>query len=398
MTKTPQKYNYEQLLDNCSFVAWVIHGCSKKSEWHRIVQEQTESKTAFNEAIKTIEALKSSEQSLTSDERLEIWQHINNHKRRKTSLSRIVRYSAAVLLLISLGFSLSILLNTQDSSNLVNLNLPNEIPSKEAQLILEDGSLIKLTDNSKVVYDKKSEQLIVDSDTISVPNEHQSNNKKTENNRAIVPSGTFLQMTLSDGTLVWLNSGSQLVYPRKFGSKREVYLIGEGYFEVKKQVDKPFIVHTSSVKVKVLGTKFNVKAYLNDTHINTTLTEGSVKIIENGTIDLLCQSVVIKPNQQASFSKQENTFTIKKVNVNRHISWTKGMFIFQSEYLEDVLQQVTKFYDYDFYLPKSLQQKHRISGKLNLNDDINSVITVIQDLTPSVKYEIRNNVIKGMKK
>ena len=140
-------------------------------------------------------------------------------------------------------------------------------------------------------------------------------------NTLIVPKGGEYSLELPDGTVVWVNSESALRFPEKFTSnRREVFLEGEAYFEVKKDANRPFYVHTEAGKVRVLGTAFNVCAYSNDRFWQTTLVEGSVMINQEE------KEVLLKPNEQYQIDVRTGKAGLREVLPELYTSWRDGKF------------------------------------------------------------------------
>ncbi|GHE31134.1 FecR family protein [Sphingobacterium griseoflavum] len=159
------------------------------------------------------------------------------------------------------------------------------------------------------------------------------------------PKGGEIKVQLPDGTLAFLNADSRLQLSRSFGAgKREVQLIGEAYFEVQHDASRPFLVHTTSSTVRVLGTHFNVRAYPAQPAVETTLASGSValKRKDNGLITML------RPGEQGSVTDAETR--VQSVDLKQVLAWKNGDFVFEQETLNDVMQELARWYDisYDF--------------------------------------------------
>lgn len=151
------------------------------------------------------------------------------------------------------------------------------------------------------------------------------------------PAGSTSRLELGDGTIVQLNAGSILNYPSHFtGSSRTVFLNGEAYFEVAKDKKHPFVVETNQLKIKVLGTHFNIKSYENDYRVVTTLMEGSVSVEFDKDGNIPNRPVVLKPNQQVVFDKETNKISIAEVNANLYAVWKDGECFFEGEKLKDI--------------------------------------------------------------
>src|SRR5690606_18205210 len=139
-----------------------------------------------------------------------------------------------------------------------------------------------------------------------------------------IPRGGQYRITLPDGTMVWLNSETKLIFPTRFvGKERKVKLIGEAYFEVAKNINQPFIVESRGMEVLVTGTEFNVSAYEGASESFTTLIEGSVEIHNNGK-----ESIRLTPGQQAYQRAGSMDIQKRQVDVNAIVSWKKGYFSF----------------------------------------------------------------------
>lgn len=188
-------------------------------------------------------------------------------------------------------------------------------------------------------------------------------------NRLEVPRGGEYELTLSDGTKVWLNSDSQLEFPFAFSSdKRLVRLKGEAYFEVKRDEKKPFKVELEGVEVLVLGTSFNI--YAHDNQVNTTLVAGSVEIhTEAGNYKLI-------PGEQASFA--EGKVKIVKVDVAEQIGWKEGKFIFRSRRLEEVMVILARWYNLEVIYQNPEVKNLHFTGNIPRHSTISELLKFIE--------------------
>lgn len=178
-----------------------------------------------------------------------------------------------------------------------------------------------------------------------------------ETNQVEVPSGQRASLTLSDGTKVWLNSRSRLVYPARFSSRnRQVELEGEGYFEVTHQENAPFIVHAGPVRVRVVGTRFNVKNYQNESS-SITLTEGKVEVTASGND---CK-VILSPNEQVSYSEKSGWTAVSAVNAEAVRSWTRG----EAAYINKRLDEITSDLERKFNIRIEIKDKELASEVFN---------------------------------
>lgn len=161
-----------------------------------------------------------------------------------------------------------------------------------------------------------------------------------------VPHGKTFKLILSDSTTVYLNAGSSLKYPAKFikGQDRQVFLTGEGYFDVHKDKAHPFIVTNGTMDVRVLGTKFNISAYPEDLEINTVLVEGSVSLYNNETEYNTETSRILKPSHQASWNRLNDNVTIQTVDTDIYTSWINGKLVIKKMPFKNIIQKLERHY------------------------------------------------------
>jgi ferric-dicitrate binding protein FerR (iron transport regulator) len=161
------------------------------------------------------------------------------------------------------------------------------------------------------------------------------------------PRGQQSTLMLPDGTQVWLNAASTLSFPKSFKGKptREVELKGEAFFEVVKNKQQPFIVHTGTISVRVLGTRFNVKSYGEDELIETTLVEGKVEVNNAQWSGAQPATVTLLPNQKAVFSKKTAAITTTEVEPALYTAWKEGKLIFKNTPVSEVLQTINRKFD-----------------------------------------------------
>ncbi|MBX3255992.1 MAG: FecR domain-containing protein [Chitinophagaceae bacterium] len=184
------------------------------------------------------------------------------------------------------------------------------------------------------------------------------------------PRGSkVINMTLSDGSQVWLNAGSSVTYPVAFiGNERKVSVTGEAYFEVAHDVTKPFIVSKGDLQVQVLGTRFNINAYDDENDTRITLLQGSVKV-NNGKKESMLQ-----PGQQAQVTSAIKI--ISNTDVDQVMAWKNGLFVFDRAGIQDVMRQLARWYDLDVHyagdVPKG-KFKGEISRDLSLSQVLNGL-------------------------
>jgi len=208
-----------------------------------------------------------------------------------------------------------------------------------------------------------------------------------QNLQLVVPRGGTYQVILADGTKIWLNSGSKLRYPSRFeGAARVVELEGEGYFEVSKSYIKvngnkerqPFIVKTSRQNIEVLGTQFNISDYA-ESATKTTLLEGSIAIA------VAQQKKILQPGQQATTFHDE--LAINKVNVSQVNAWKDGYFDFTDMQLEEVMNQLARWYDIDVTYEGKIPAI-TFYGTIERDNQLSTVLALLE--TNNLGYRLQN--------
>lgn len=194
------------------------------------------------------------------------------------------------------------------------------------------------------------------------------------NNIVTVPVGQRVNLQLPDGTSVWLNASSEIIYPAYFsGSTREIHLNGEAYFEVEHNASKPFIVHTETFDIKVLGTKFNVEAYKGMEGFTTALMEGSVEVTDRKNKD---KSVRLYPAQKVAFRNGELCKSpIDNYDVYR---WREGLICFKVTRFADLMRQLEKNYGVRILINNEAVKEKVFSGKFRTTDGIDNALRLLQ--------------------
>ena len=188
-------------------------------------------------------------------------------------------------------------------------------------------------------------------------------------NTLLVPYGKRSKVQLSDGSTVWLNSGSRMVYPAVFNNqKREVYLEGEAIFDVAHIEDHPFMVVCKDQEVEVLGTEFGVTNYLDENTIKTVLKSGSVQI------NYREHRMRISPGTIVSYNKETRSINSDKINVDHYFSWREGVLIFKNNDLQFILKRLARYYNVDISLQHGVPIDETFSGYLDLNDNLDIVM------------------------
>ncbi len=196
---------------------------------------------------------------------------------------------------------------------------------------------------------------------------------ETALNTIKVSAGQRVEVTLSDGTHVWLNARSEFSYPVSFnGDKREVLLKGEAFFEVAKNRDKKFIVNTGRCEVEVLGTQFNVEAY-NENEFSTALIQGSVKVTDKSQPN---ESVVLEPNNSVSLNNGK--LTVTPITDFNPYSWKEGLITFKDIHFKDLMKKLEKNFGIRIMIDNHTLDNYACSGKFRISDGIEQVLRALQ--------------------
>jgi ferric-dicitrate binding protein FerR (iron transport regulator) len=200
-----------------------------------------------------------------------------------------------------------------------------------------------------------------------------------------VPRGGEFFLTLPDGTRVWLNSESTIVYPNRFDAgERRIRMEGEAYFDVVKNGEQPFVVEAGGARIDVTGTRFNVAAY--GDMVETTLAEGGVRMTAGGSV------VELRPDMQAVYVAGGDAIAVRSVDAAAYGAWKEGLLEFRDLPLSEITARLGRWYDVDFSFERSEVADMRFTGAFKREDSIVSILDVIKN-TKSVGYSIDGNTI-----
>lgn len=310
-----------------------------------------------------------------------------------------LRIAAAASVMIVVGFSLYFFKYRSVEKNqktAVYTNVDIEPGGNKAYLTLANGKRIALIDavngeiatQSGIKIIKAADGQIVYE--VSEDQESSAMNHGPTYNTVETPKGGQYQVRLPDGTKVWLNAASSLTYPASFSvfNDRRVKLIGEAYFEVAKDKNKPFLVSTKRQTIEVLGTHFNVNSYSDEASTKTTLLEGAVKIVTNNSTKIL------KPGQEADVAVE---IIISEVNTEETIAWKNGYFRFDDEKLESVMRKIARWYDVDVTYQDEALKNELFAAVTTRFANVSGLLKMLEE-TGDVKFNIEGREIIISKK
>lgn len=190
---------------------------------------------------------------------------------------------------------------------------------------------------------------------------------------ASVPNGSRSSLRLPDGSAVWLNAGSRLIYKNDFGKEnREVYLEGEAMFDVVSDSLNPFKIETAEINAVVWGTKLSVKAYEDDSKIEVTLLEGKVRVEQPDGY-----AVILAPNQQICFNKTTKSMIQQNVDAAKHMGWVNDKIYFFDESFETIARQLERLYDIKIVIHSDKLKKEKFYGSFDKSDGIQHIMGMI---------------------
>jgi ferric-dicitrate binding protein FerR (iron transport regulator) len=385
-------YSATDFLEDSDFLRWLNEPTREDQDfWDEYIKSHPSQRAKIKEATLLYNLFHSREYKLALPEQYELWKAIQagSQTSGKEVFLRIFKY-AAILVLVFFSGAVSYYMYHnfvgQDQYQLAEIN---PAVNGEAMVILADGSKVSLDKQmSEISYSTNGQQLVVNNDTIT----QKAETMKESMNKVIVSYGKKSMVLLSDGTKVWLNAGSQLVYPAVFlKDTREVALTGEAFFDVVKNPQKPFVVKAADVSVQVLGTRFDISAYPEDKTIQAILEEGKINLKYSGS-GIFKRDYVVEmvPNQMVEFDKVSREANSSTVNVSKYVSWKDGMLEFEKANLYKALKQVERFYNIKILLEDQSIGSYKLSGKLDLKDEPEEVLNVIK-LTVPIDWQRKSN-------
>lgn len=364
-----------------------------------------EEREAFNEWLDTLapeafrEVLAAYENALTTQTTFaphnkqllqQILYNIEEQQLQQTPVRRIFsskwfRYAAAIILIGGLS-TFWLLRNHRQQTVADNRHTPsgkpNDIPpGKEgAILTLADGRTIVLDSlqPGAIAHEGNNQIILKDGQLDYLHGQKTGSDAPVLYNTMQTPHGRQFQLTLPDGTRVWLNAMSSIRFPVAFADTREVNITGEAYLEVAKDPRKKFVVHSNGISTEVLGTHFNVNAYEDEDAVRITLIEGKVQVRNSK------ETAALTAGMQAN-AKQAAAIKISPVNTDQAIAWKNGIFNLQDCSLHTVMRQIARWYDVEIVYEKNVPEL-TFQGKMQRNLSLTQLLKGLQD--QEVKFRI----------
>lgn len=284
---------------------------------------------------------------------------------------KTLKYAAVFIALIGLFFIIQRSTIHNPETKLSDDRIQLVLENGDVQILNEDGSTEIVSNSGQVLGTQKGTELKYNA---------AAGNQKVIYNQIKIPNGKTFNLTLSDGTHVYLNAGSTLRFPVNFikGMKREVYLEGEAFFEVSKDKLHPFIVNANAINVKVLGTKFNVSSYAEDKEVSTVLVEGSVSLNNDAKPN---EKTMLIPGYKGAWSKTSDKILLEKVDTSLYTNWMKGELVFKNVAFQAIIKKLERTYNVKIINHDEELNHTEINASFNKNiENINSVMNAISSV------------------
>jgi len=315
--------------------------------------------------------------------------------RIKSDKRNVIRWtiSAAAAIIICIGVGLYYFPEERISNPIVKRVTENEIipGGNKAVLTLANGEKISLTDaDNGTLAEQAGVKIVKTTDGQLVftmlPDKQNDPNSKNQYNTIETPNGGRYQVRLPDGSNVWLNAASKLIFPSSFIShkSRMVELNGEAYFEIAKDKEHPFIVKTYNQVVEVFGTEFNINSYVDEPDVKTTLLEGSIKVTENKGIDK-----ILKPGQQSTLTS--SGLKVENVDIDLAVAWKNNQFVFESDDIQYIMRMIARWYNVEVEYVGPIP-KNKFGGAVSRFENVSEVLKSLES-TGRVKFKIEGRRI-----
>lgn len=384
-------YRDIDFLDDDFFIESMISP-SRESElfWSELIDRKKIGINEFISANMLLDTIRKTQHEVSQTRKERLWEKIDatrkstgkKHKRRVWYKHTAIAACSVIIV----GLSLFFLLEKKEKHHDPQINTPRlqsiheQRTHQEIRIVTEEGQIKIDGEDAEIKYDSGG-SLTVNNETVS-PGHSNSSSEKLSYNQLSVPYGKRASLTLSDGTLLWVNAGTTVIYPATFpDNKREIYIEGEIYAEVKGNENWPFLVMTDKLKIEVIGTSFNLSAYKEDDFKRVVLVKGSVEIMMNN------ESTRLKPNQSFTYSGQK--INVETVDVEIYTSWREGIYIFKDEPIENILLQLARYYNVTMILPPQ-PSGVLCSGKLELKEDLTRLLDNLSQIA-SFNFGIKEN-------
>jgi hypothetical protein len=367
--------------ENVELNEWI-----KSDKNNQILFKKILDKKNFNKSFDQFSQYKVKEELKTLKQKIH-----NNNKSKTFNISQLLKYAAVIMIPLAIATYLYITRIPESIPTTIGIKSEPIIihpGSSKAQLIVNNTQIYELKNNTELKIEDKLVKIenkggaLVYTKAKSAPLILQ----KEELHTLTIPRGAEYYLVLSDGTKIWLNSETELKYPKQFiGKKRQIELIkGEVYCEVSYDKNCPFTVKTQKSIINVLGTSFNIRAYEDEINNITTLVEGSVNLRHRFDEESI---VVLKPGDQASIISVNHKIKLKKVKTAYYTAWKDNRFEFYEEPLKNIIRDIARWYNVEFNFEDNIAKNYLFSARLDKYENIEKLVEKIE-LTKKVNIKI----------
>ncbi|WP_423129885.1 FecR family protein [Gaoshiqia sp. Z1-71] len=394
------------------FIKWVLTPTPESDlYWRQFLAGNPSCQKQFDEAVFVVKNIIPDEKELNEEQLAELWNAIRERTVIRKTRKLFSVWSVAAGFLVVLGLSSIVYFQFNSSKNTVDYQsiAQRSGSSGEIKLIFADQTEKSFdTNNIRIEY-KDDGGIEINSDSgenltrLSDKNKKAGDQNGSKNsfsreerkellNQLVVPRGKRTSLLLSDGSRLHLNSGSRAIFPVEFlNEKREVFVEGEAFFEVAHHCNKPFIVKTQDISVKVLGTKFDISTYREDQASVVVLVEGSIQAEVNS------REIQLRPNQMLTYKHDTKSISLEETDVLPHISWKDGWLYCKKEKLGNVASKLSRYYDIQIEFKDKETSELILYGKLDLKSECSDIFRAISSIAP-ISCTISNDKIIVSKK
>lgn len=392
MGKDYTKYKADELLNDDYFLLSELYPTEKDRKfWNQLQQADSvlageiESARLFLKDIKRI----SNNPILLVDEEKELWKRIqitnalyDKHKKKNRFLKIAVSVAASLLIILTYGWHT--LYNQKQVINyeaMISTIPQTDNPSENVQLVLSKEKKISIEGKDIQLEYTKEGNININSEKTITKKEERKEDKTQTFNQLIVPIGKRSSITFTDGSQIWVNAGSRVIYPAQFtADSREIFIEGEIYLDIVHDTKRPFIVKNRKMEIRDLGTQFGVSAYDNEANSHVVLVEGKVEIETKGE-----RKSTLNPNQLFLYNNKSNEKSVHQVNTQDYVAWKDGYYQFNHQKLDIVLEKLCKYYGIKIHWDEKIHEL-TCSGKLDLKENPEKVLNALQNAAP-IKVE-----------
>ena len=373
---------YREFLTDDNFIKWRLFSTEEQDHyWSQYIKENPHREADLQFAVERFKSVRLNHRILTQQQSEELLDRIIRDSISRIKRKRKIKYywSAAACLIILVMSTFYFYRQADDV--IPNSIVGEALPSEDIQLV-SGKTIVDIKQNAEIRLSPKGNVFITETGR---EESSEVNLSKEEINKLIVPYGKRSALRLSDGTKIWLNSGTVLEFPTSFtGAERHINVKGEIYIEVARDENKPFHVHAGQLDARVYGTKFNLSSYPDNEESLVVLVEGKVEVKSAVKTQMLHAGEL--------FGLQSGEARHEKVEVDEYISWKEGIFILNKVQISSILKKIGRYYNIEFKDNKSELMSRTCTGKLFLSDDMEQVISVVCAISNTTYKRVDNSI------